>query len=61
MEVTFYTKYHGLKVQPIQKYLNHTETVLSKYGEAIVVFDGYDVASTKDPTHTDAAKINWVH
>ena len=56
MEVTFYTKYHGLKVQPIQKYLNHTETDLSKYGEAIVVFDGYDVASTKDLTHNRHSK-----
>ena len=30
--------------------------VLSKYGEAIVVFDGYDVASTKDLTHTRRSK-----
>ena len=30
--------------------------VLSKYGEAIVVFDGYDVASTKDLTHNRCSK-----
>ena len=29
MELTFYTKYHGLKVQPTQKYQNHTETMSS--------------------------------
>ena len=30
--------------------------VLSKYGEAIVVFDGYDLASTKDLTHNRCSK-----
>ncbi len=29
----------------------YSDYVLNKYGEAIVVFDGYEVASTKDSTH----------
>ena len=29
----------------------YSDYVLNKYGEAIVVFDGYEVASTKDLTH----------
>ncbi len=29
----------------------YSNYVLNKYGEAIVVFDGYEVASTKDLTH----------
>ena len=37
----------------LKSYRNY---VLSKYGEAIVVFDGYDVVSTKDLTHNRCSK-----
>ena len=37
----------------LKSYRNY---VLSKYGEAIVVFDGYDVVSTKDLTHNRRSK-----
>ena len=37
----------------LKSYRNY---VLSKYGEAIVVFDGYEVASTKDLTHNRCSK-----
>ena len=36
----------GLTYLEISK--SYRNYVLSKYGEAIVVFDGYDLASTKD-------------
>ena len=54
MEVTFYTKYQGTTYSDILK--SYRNYVLSKYGEAIVVFDGYEVASTKDLTHTRRSK-----
>ena len=34
----------------------YSDYVLNKYGEAIVVFDGYEVASTKDLTHMRRSK-----
>ena len=34
----------------------YSNYVLRKYGEAIVVFDGYEVASTKDSTHMRRSK-----
>ena len=34
----------------------YSDYVLNKYGEAIVVFDGYEVASTKDSTYMRRSK-----
>ena len=34
----------------------YTAYVLKKYGEAVVVFDGYDGKSTKDMTHQRRTK-----
>ena len=33
--------------------------MLNKYGQAIVVFDGYEVASTKDSTHMRRNKAKF--
>ena len=35
---------------------SHTNYVLKKYGKAVVVFDGYTAASTKDMAHKRRAK-----
>ena len=41
----------------------YTAYVLKKYGEAVVVFDGYDGKSTKDMTHQRRTKgqagVTW--
>ena len=36
--------------------IRYTEYVIKKYGKAIIVFDGYSGASTKDMTHRRRAK-----
>ena len=56
MEEPCFTEYLGIKGQLFQKSLKHSDYVLNKYGEAIVVFDGYKVASTKDLTHMRCSK-----
>ena len=44
----------GSKFSEILK--TYSDYVLNKYGEAIVVFDGYESASTKDSTHMRRSK-----
>ena len=44
----------GLTYSDILK--SYRNYVLNKYGEAIIVFDGYEVSSTKDLTHTKRNK-----
>ena len=42
-----------------EKSKSYRNYVLSKYGEAIVVFDGYDVASTKDLIHNRCPLVTF--
>ena len=52
-----FSVYHGHEEPLIKKYVQCTWIyVTKKYGEAIVVFDGYRVSSTKDMAHLRRAK-----